>query len=254
MHTAVLSDQGRIELDKLMQESVARHDVPGVVAAVANRDHTLYLGAFGKLDEHGAVDMPADAIFRIASMTKPVTSVGVMMLKEQGLLDIDDEIGKYLPEFAGMEVIASFDESDSTYTTRPAEREITLRQLLTHTAGFGYAFSNHTLSKLKDRLPEYPPLLHDPGTRWAYGPNTRVLGRVIEQVTAEPLDVFFDSRIFEPLGMTDTGFDLNQEDRPRFVSTFRRTNGELIGEQNPESHEPDGPWRWRIAWDRQRLH
>ena len=182
--------------------------------------------------------MHADAIFRIASMTKPVTSVGVMMLEEQGLLDLDDEIGQYLPEFKGMEVIASVDESAATYTTRPAKREITVRHLLTHTAGFGYGFSNQILSSLSDQLPEYPPLVHDPGTRWTYGPNTRILGGVIEQVAAEPLDVFFKSRIFEQLGMTDTSFDLKLEDRPRFVSTFRRTNGELIGEQNPESHEP----------------
>ena len=172
-------------------------------------------------------------------MTKPVTSVAVMMLKDQGLVDLDDEVGQYLPEFKGAEVIVEFDESNSSYTTRPAAREITLRHLLNHTAGFGYDFSNYTLSKLSDRLPANPPLLHDPGTRWTYGMSTRVLGRVIEKVTNQSLDVFFESSIFEPLGMSDTGFYLRPEDRPRLASRFRRINGELIGEPNPASYEPN---------------
>jgi len=231
-HTSVLSGNGRTELDALLYAKVDRRDVPGVVAEVANRERTLYHGAFGKLDERGAVDMPTDAIFRIASMTKPVTSVAVMMLKDQGFFDLDDAVGQYLPEFKGAEVIVEFDESNSSYTTRPAAREITLRHLLNHTAGFGYAFSNYTLSKLGDRLPANPPLLHDPGTRWTYGMSTRVLGRVIEKVTNQSLDVFFESSIFKPLDMSDTGFYLRPEDRPRLASRFRRINRELRGEPN----------------------
>ena len=165
--TPVLSDNGRTELDALLDAKVDRRDVPGVVAEVANRERTLYRGAFGKLDDRGAVDMPTNAIFRIASMTKPVTSVAVMILKDQGFVDLDDEVGHYLPEFKGAEVLVEFDSSASSYTTRPAAREITLRHLLNHTAGFGYDFSNYTLSKLSDRLPANPPLLHDPGTRWS---------------------------------------------------------------------------------------
>ena len=238
MPTVILTGNGRSALDTLLHEAVERHDVPGVVAEVANRERTLYRGAFGKLDERGAVEMPADAIFRIASMTKPVTSVAVMMLKEQGLVDLDDVVGRYLPEFKGAEVIAEFDESATSYTTRPAAREITLRHLLTHTAGFGYGFSNETINKLSAKLPANPPLLHDPGSRWTYGPSTRVLGNVIEQATAESLDVFFESRIFKPLGMVDTGFGLRRDDRFRLASLFKRINGQLVGEQNPESHEP----------------
>ena len=238
MHTTILSDYGRSELDRLLHAAVERRDVPGVVAEVANGERTLYRGAFGKLDERGAVDMSADAIFQFASMTKPVTSVAVMMLKDQGLLDLDDVVGRYLPEFKGTEVIAEFDESDASYSTRPAACEITLRHLMTHTAGFGYSFWDYTLSKLSGQLGEYPPLLHDPGSLWTYGPSTRVLGKVIEQVAVEPLDVFFESRIFEPLGMRDTGFDLKPEDRSRLASLFRCIDGELVGEQNPESYEP----------------
>ncbi|MDP6451937.1 MAG: serine hydrolase domain-containing protein, partial [SAR202 cluster bacterium] len=141
------------------------------------------------------------------------------------------------PELKGIEVISEFDESDSSYSTRPAAREITLRHLLTQTSGFGYPFSSNVLSKLSGQLPEYHPLLHDPGIRWTYGMGTRVVGRVIEQVTGESLVVFFKSRIFGPLGMSDTGFDLKPEDRTRLASSFNRVNGELVGEQNPASHE-----------------
>ena len=112
-HTSVLSGNGRTELDTLLDAKVDRRDVPGVVAEVANRERTLYRGAFGKLDDRGAVDMPTDAIFRIASMTKPVTSVAVMMLKDQGFFDLDNAVGQYLPEFKGAEVIVEFDESNS---------------------------------------------------------------------------------------------------------------------------------------------
>ena len=237
--TPVLSDNGRTELDTLLDAKVDQRDVPGVVVEVANRERTLYRGAFGKLDHQGAVDMPKEAIFPIASMTKPVTSVAVMILKDQRFFDLDDVVGQYLPEFKGAEVIVEFDESNSSYTTRPAAREITLRHLLNHTAGFGYAFSNYTLSKLGDRLPAIPPLLHDPGTRWTYGMSTRVLGRVIEKVTNQSLDVFFESSIFEPLGMRDTGFHLRPEDRPRLAPRFRRINGERTGEPNPASYEPN---------------
>ena len=162
-----------------------------------------------------------------------------MILKDQGLVDLDDEVGQYLPELKGAEVIVEFDSSDSSYTTRPAAREITLRDLLNHTAGFGYDFSNYTLSKLSDRLPAIPPLLHDPGTRWTYGKSTRVLGRVIVKVTNQSLDVFFESSIFKPLDMIDTGFYLRPEDRPRLASRFRRINRELRGEPNPASYEPN---------------
>ena len=237
-NTLALSGNGRTELDELLAAKVNQRDVPGVVVEVADREGTLYHGCFGKLDGRGSMDTPADAIFRIASMTKPVTSVAVMMLKDQGLIDLDKTVTEYLPEFNGAEVIDEFDESDSSYTTRPAAQGITIRHLLSHTAGFGYDFSNHTLSKLRGRLPPNPLLLHDPGAKWTYGMSTRVLGMVIETVAKESLDVFFESRIFKPLGMSDTGFHLRPEDRLRLASLFKRVNGDLVGAPNPESYEP----------------
>lgn len=237
----IISEDGRTELDALLFGAVERRDIPGLVAVVANRDHVIYRGAFGTLDEHGAIAMPADAIFNIASMTKPVTSVAILMLREQGLLDIDDPIGRYLPDLIGREVIAAVNESDGSYTTRPATRDVTVRDLLTHTSGFGYPFSNETLCVLcrgGERKPRDLPLLHDPGSQWTYGMGTAVLGEAIERITSESLDKFYESHIFQPLGMHDTGYNLKPEKRSRLVSLFHRVDGALIGEPTSESHEP----------------
>lgn len=236
----VLSDQARTALDVFLRAAVERRDIPGVVAVVANREHVIYRGAFGMLDEHGAIDMPTDALFQIMSMTKPVTSVAIMMLREQGLLDLDDSIDQYLPDLTGREILVAFNEADASYTTRPATRAVTIRDLLTHTAGFGYEFCNDTLRVLcryGELSPRDLPLLHDPGSQWTYGMSTGLLGEVVERISGEPLDAFFESRIFRPLGMRDTGFDLKSEDRSRLVSLFRRVNGELVGDQKVESYE-----------------
>ncbi|MSP14877.1 MAG: class A beta-lactamase-related serine hydrolase [Chloroflexi bacterium] len=240
MHTGLLSNDAATELNALLRGAIERRDVPGVVAQVANHERVLYRGACATLDEHETTAMPTDAIFRIASMTKPVTSVGIMMLREQGLLDLDDPLGRYLPEFTGREVMAAFDASQATYTTRPATREVTIRHLLAHTAGFGYGSFNHTLHALSKGAtrPRDLPLLYDPGSRWTYGINTLFLGEVIEQVAGQPLDAFFESRIFRPLGMKDTGFNVKPENLSRLVALFRRTDGELVGEPRPESYEP----------------
>lgn len=237
----IFSDYARTELDALLYGAVERRDIPGLVAVVANRDYLIYRGTFGTLDEQGAIAMPMDAIFKIASMTKPVTSVAILMLREQGLLDIDESIGRYLPDLIGREVITAVNESDGSYTTRPATRDVTIRDLLTHTSGFGYSFSNETLCVLcrgGERNPRDLPLLHDPGSHWTYGMGTAILGEAIERITSESLDQFFESHIFKPLGMHDTGYVLKSDKRSRLVSLFRRVNGVLVGESTSESFEP----------------
>ena len=237
----LLSDNARAELDALLHAAVERRDIPGVVAIVANRERVLYRGAVGMRDAHGSSAMSADAIFMIASMTKPVTSVAIMMLREEGRLELADPIGRYLPDLMGREVLVAFNESDASYTTRPAIREVTIHDLLTHTAGFGYDFSNDTLRILckgGERSERDLPLLHDPGSQWTYGLSTRLLGEVIERITGELLAVFFESRIFRPLGMRDTGFDLKPEELRRLVSLFRRVDGALVDEPRPASYEP----------------
>src|SRR5262249_36825967 len=150
---------------------------------IVNRDGVIYEGVAGKRDVGQNVPMSADTIFNIASMTKPVTSVAIMMLLEQGKLSLDDPVSKYLPGFDNLKVITKFNAEDGTYEARPAKRAMTLRHLLTHTSGIGYAFSSPVVARLQqgNQKSEWEfPLLHDPGEKWTYGASTRVLGLIVE--------------------------------------------------------------------------
>lgn len=168
---------GRGALDSLLQSRVAAGDVPAVVAMVVNRDSTRYTGAFGKASVALNRPVAPDSIFRIASMTKPITSLAVMMLYEQGELALDDPVTKYLPEFSGVRVLTAWHEEDATYESRLPSRTITIRDLLTHTSGLAYSFVDPRLAKLDDghKSETDLPLLHDPGERFTYGPSTAVL-------------------------------------------------------------------------------
>src|SRR3989442_4942305 len=238
-----LPDKGVSEIDSLLQQAVRQGTVPGVVAIVANKDQILYQGAFGMMDVGQKKPMQKGSIFRMASMTKPVTSVAVMMLKEEGKLSLDDPVSKYLPSFKDREVIVNFNPADATYTTRKAAREILIRHLLTNTSGLAYAFSNDTVNRLqqKTRQPEQEfPLLYDPGTRWTYSSSTRVLGQVVEKITGMGLDKFFEQRIFGPLEMQDTAYSVPSAKASRVVTWHQRTeskDGTLSETPNPEKLE-----------------
>ena len=154
------------EIDELLQGLVDRNEIPGVVAAVTGRDRMLYKGAFGNMDTANNVEMSADAIFEIFSLTKPFTSVAVMMLLEEGRLGLDQPVSDFLPSLRKPEVITRFDEAAVTYETKPAEGEITIRHLLTHTAGFGYMFFSHIINLLMKKTGKNAtdlPLLFEPG-------------------------------------------------------------------------------------------
>ena len=185
------SDAGKAALSRELSGAVSRGDTPGVVALVVGRDGVLYEGAAGKLDVAHNIAMPVNAIFSIASMTKPVTSVAIMMLCEEGKLKLDDPVSKYLPGFDNLRVITKFNEKDATYETRPAERPMTIRHLLTHTSGIGYGFSNpieYRLTQATKKGEWELPLLSDPGEKWNYSASTRVLGMIVEKITGEPLE------------------------------------------------------------------
>jgi methyl acetate hydrolase len=230
----------RASLDAVLRASVDAGHVPGVVAMVVDRDSVLYRGASGVMDATGAESMRTDAIFRIASMTKPITSVGIMMLTEEGLLDLDDPASDYLPLLAGREVLVSVDPATSTVRTRPASRPISIRDLLRHTSGIGYGFSSHEASQLSSAgiVPSEQPILHDPGARWTYGMGTAFLGWITEEVSGQALPDFLESRILGPLGMDDTAFELAEPDRARLVASYRRVNGVLEGRPNAEVYLP----------------
>ncbi len=214
---------------------------PGVVAVVADRDGVVYEGAFGAMRSSPAVPMRMDAIFRLFSMTKLVTSLAVMLLVEEGKVDLDGVFADYVPGYRQPEVLVSFDPSDGSYVTRPARTSITVRQLLTHTAGYGYWFLDRPLFQLTDGAPELlePPfLMHAPGERFAYSSGTDVLGQIFEPVSGLSLDAFFAERIFAPLGMVDTGYEL-PADSARLVSVHARRDGGF--EEQALEHKGNAP-------------
>jgi CubicO group peptidase (beta-lactamase class C family) len=235
-----IGEPGRAALTKYLSGVVESGEVPGVVALVVSADGVLYQGAFGKRDVARNVNMSLDTVFRMASMTKPVTSVAVLSLVEAGRVQLDDPISKYLPGL-DLGVISAFDPTDGKYETRPAERPITIRHLLAHTSGIGYAFSSPVVARLValTRKPEWElPLLHDPGERWTYGASTRVLGHLVEKLSGEPLEVFLSDRIFVPLAMPDTSFTPSAEQFTRVVTLHRRVDGRLVEEPNPNTPPP----------------
>jgi CubicO group peptidase (beta-lactamase class C family) len=223
-----LTDGGAADLTAFFQSAVSRGDVPGVVALVVNRDRVVYHEAFGSLNDAKHIAMSNDAIFNIASMTKPVTSVAVMQLVEAGQLRLEDQASKYLPSIANLEVLASVDKAAGTYETRPARTPITIHHLLTNTSGIGYAFSDPGLAlvQAKTRRPDGElPLVHDPGVRWTYGASTRVLGDIVAKISGQPLDQYLEARVFKPLGMRDTAYMVPPEKEVRAVTIHTRVDG-----------------------------
>jgi methyl acetate hydrolase len=231
-----LSPKGIASMDQFLADAVAKQELPGVVAAVVNTDQILYLKAFGKQNVGQNIPMAKDSIFRIASMTKPVTSVAIMMLMEQGKIRLDDPISKYLPEYKGREVIATFNGTDGSYTTRPAKREITIRHLLTHTSGLGYDFTSPIVAPLLKKTgkgEQELPLLFDPGTQWLYSTSPAVLGDLLKKLTGQSLEAHFKEKVFQPLQMADTSFYVPDEKLSRLVTKHKRTGTGLSETPNP---------------------
>ena len=232
-----LPQQGATAISTVLKTATDRGDVPGVVVAVVNKDGVLYNEAFGKSRTLTSTPMAKDTIFNMASMTKPVTSIAIMMLVDEGKLKIDDEVAKYLPKWKDPLVISKFNEADASYETRPAKRPITIRHLLTHTSGIGYGFSSPTLTKImaKTKKTELDlPLLFDPGESWAYGASTRVLGHVVEAISGQKIDVFLAVAHPRPLGMHDTSYLVPTTKYPRVVAVNARgTDGKFVERPMP---------------------
>ena len=211
--------------------------LPGYLALIARRGKAAYLHRYGMRDVEAGRPVTEDTIFRIFSMTKPITSVAVLMLYERGLLQLDDPASEFVPAFKQLEVFESGDAQ--RYQTIPAEREMTIRDLLTHTSGLTYGHMQaHPLDALyrQRRFFDDPaktlgdfvaslselPLLFSPGSRWNYSVATDVLGHVIEVVSGKSLDRYFAEEILEPLGMVDTGFSVSAEKVARFAANYER--------------------------------
>jgi methyl acetate hydrolase len=224
--------QSLARIDAALSRAAEAKEVPGVVALAATETGVMYEGAFGLRDIVAGPTMTRDSVFRIASMTKAVTSVAAMQLVEQGKLQLDTPIGNILPELAASQVLEGFDSSGAP-RLRLAKRPITLRHLLTHTAGFGYEVWNPELiryvtatgmpSLMTGKLAALRlPLVFDPGERWEYGINIDWIGRAVEAVAGQSLDAYFSAHIFAPLGMTDTGFVPSADQASRLVRVHRR--------------------------------
>src|SRR5262245_35250290 len=210
------------EARQAVQTLVDQKEIAGAVLAVARRGKVVRLDAVGVMDVGGGQPMKPDTIFRIFSMTKPVTTVAAMMLVEDGKIQLDDPVAKYVPELKDLRVHAS--KGDETVE---AKRAMTVRDLMRHTSGLTYGFfgatpvdqlyQKHKILDRDDGLQDLMaklgklPLLYQPGTRFQYSVSTDVLGRIVEVAGEKPLDVFFAERIFKPLDMKDTGFTVQDE-------------------------------------------
>jgi methyl acetate hydrolase len=225
---------GSAAIDASLRGAVERKDVPGVVALVTSREKVLYQGAFGVADVSTGRALTTDALFRIASMTKAVTSLALMQLIEQGRLGLDDPAEKFLPELVGLKVFESFDAATGEYRLRPASRAPTVRHFLTHTSGLAYPFTSATWRDFKPRAGEtYPfggPLLFDPGERWHYSTSTDVVGRLVEVISGQKLEDYFRANIFAPLKMADTSYNVPQEKGPRLVAQQQRAGDRMDGQ------------------------
>ena len=229
-----LSAAALSRLSTALKDRVASGHVPGAVALIARHGKIAYHEAFGALVPGGA-PMTTDAIFRIYSMTKPIVSVAVMMLWEEGHLLLSDPIGKYIPAFNDTQVGVI---EDGALTTVPAARGITVQDLLRHTAGLTYEFRGNTpvhkayieakVARLRQNNADQVatlaslPLLHQPGAHWEYSRSTDVLGRLVEVISGQTLGAFLSVRILGPLGMTDSGFTVPEKDHARIAEPFAK--------------------------------
>jgi len=248
------------KIDAMLKEAVNSGQVPGVVALIAKDGKIVYHSAHGTANGKGR-PLKKDDIFRIASQTKAITSTAVMILWEEGKFKLDDPISKYIPEFANMQVLESFNEQDSSFTGRPAENQITIRHLLTHTSGLGYGLidGDHRMRKIyqKNGVIELfttedikieqmvknlakLPLHQEPGEKFVYSVGLDVLGYFVEVVSGKSFDVFLKERIFDPLGMSDTGFYISENKGNRLVAIQEKKDGKWY--DFPSTfYEPDYP-------------
>ena len=231
--------QARTRIDGVLKQAVDAKEVPGVVAMAATDKGVLYEGAFGVRAFDQSTPMTLDTVFRIASMTKAITSVAAMQLVEQGKLKLDEPVPSIDPALASPQVLDGFDASGAP-RLRPAKRPITLRHLLTHTAGFSYDIWNADTGRYVKTtgMPARAtakvasirtPLAFDPGDKWEYGVNTDWVGRLVEATSGQPLDAYFRERIFAPLDMKDSGYVTTSEQRARQARVHaRQADGSLV--------------------------
>ena len=241
------------QIDTLLKQYADKNWLVGAVVIVVKDNQVAYYKGHGYSNLSTKKPMQADAIFRIMSQTKAITSLGIMQLFEQGKLGLDQNISDFIPEFKNPKLIKTYNAADSSYTTTPAKREITFRDLLTHTSGIDYpAIGNDTMQAVyaKNNIPSglgyinenllskmkalgTLPLLHNPGERFSYGLNTDLLGCLIEIISGESLETYCHKHIFEPLGMKDSYFNVPASKADRLATVYTEDNNQKIIEWSP---------------------
>jgi CubicO group peptidase (beta-lactamase class C family) len=222
-------------LESALRKFVDAGELSGVVTFIGNKDGVIDVQIVGLADLEQRLPMKRDTLFRIASMTKPITALAVMQLVEEGKVNVEDAVEKYLPEFKGQMLLASRDRD--TVTLKKPSRPITVKDLLTHTSGLPnyppgladvYQKRNHTLAETTIAISQ-APLMFEPGSKWSYcNPGIDTLGRIVEVVSGVPYDTFLATRIFQPLGMFDTTPYPSVEQLKRVAVTYGTKNGKLV--------------------------
>lgn len=226
-------------IDAALRAGVEQHGIPGVVAMVASPDAILYKGAFGNREVAGKVPITEDTIFRIYSMTKPVTSVAIMQLVEQGKLKLDDAVGQWLPALSSPQILEGFENGQPKLRT--AAKTVTVRHLLTHTSGLVYTMWDkdlHDYQAKRSSNADQDPLVFEPGTRWEYGTSIDQLGKLVEAISGLTLEDYFQKNIFQPLDMHDTSFNVPGEKVGRIVSLHQRQPDGSLREQPRKAPAP----------------
>ena len=257
-----ISEARLARIDSMLAESIKENEIPGAVALIARHGKIVLFKAYGTADAVTGREFKTGDIFRIASQTKAVTATAVMILWEEGKFQLDDPIAKYIPEFDNPQVLLSLNEADTSYTTRPAASPVTIRELLTHTSGIGYGFidSDPRFTKiyqkagitdafttkpvlLADNIKKLAklPLHFDPGTQYSYSEGLDVLGYFVEIMSGMPLDTFFRTRIFDPLGMDDTWFYLPDSKATRLVPVQTWKDDKWVRFSSDPSYDPEYP-------------
>ncbi len=243
-----VSSERLARIDNLITQYIDSGWIAGATGFIARDGKIVYYKAFGTADAETKRELLKDDIFRIASQTKAITSVAVMTLFEQGKFLLDDPVSKYIPEYAHPVVLDKFNEKDTTFTTFPASREVTVRDLLTHTSGIEYAGIGSPVMRAIYAKYDIPggfgtsgirigekmktlgklPLLHNPGEKFTYGLNVDVLGYLVEVWSGETLDGYFHKHIFEPLGMNDTYFYIPESKGARLVKVVTENQNKKL--------------------------
>jgi CubicO group peptidase (beta-lactamase class C family) len=255
-------------VDPVLEAAVRRGDIPGVVVSITDRNGTIYENAFGERGLGGGVPMTVDTVTYLASMTKPITATCAMQLVEQGKLDLESPISRWVPGAANLKVLDGWSESGEP-RLRPPTREVTLRHLMTHTSGFAYALWDADLDRYvkATKFPGfdtdkeaafYPPLMFDPGERWEYGISIDWIGKLVEVASGKSLGTYMQDHIFGPLGMTGTGYGITPDMEKRRATTHQRDeNGKLaatdwVSKQDPPA-EMGGGGLYSTAEDYQKF-